>query len=269
LRTACGRTYLEIPGERAFVPGGENRKYIDTQVTKSLFDIGQYFNKIVSLATLEGDSNVNQIYLKLLKNISRSGSRSDKIGLENKFNSISQSIAQYTKFALMPNFELSQYNAVYDKAKSVNKLALEKILLPLLDSLEERMNALHSAKNLINAFHTTINEVLLDKSLDYRFGQGVSVFSMGMPLDPFSLSSGEKQLIIILSNLICKAESSSVIFIDEPEISLNIKWQRTFISMLENITAHSECQFYLATHSMEILGQHTDSIVNLNEQRNA
>lgn len=242
---------------------------LENQVSKSLFNIGQYFNRIVSLATIEGDSNVNQIYLKLLRNISKSQVAAADSLIDTKFRIISKEINEFVKFGLMPSLELAQYQDLYQKGNDSSKTALTKILAPLLTSLEERMSALKNPKTLIASYCKTINDVLLDKTLNYQYGQGVSITSGEEILSPSCLSSGEKQLVTILSSLICQAENSPIFFIDEPEISLNIKWQRNFINMLEKITIHSECQFFLATHSMEILGQYSKSIVNLNEQRHA
>jgi ABC-type glutathione transport system ATPase component len=51
--------------------------------------------------------------------------------------------------------------------------------------------------------------------------------------------------------------------IDEPEISLNIKWQRQLVQSLLEITNDASIQFILASHSIELLAQHRDCVVNL------
>ncbi|WP_368853758.1 AAA family ATPase [Vibrio parahaemolyticus] len=43
---------------------------------------------------------------------------------------------------------------------------------------------------------------------------------------------------------------------DEPEISLHIKWQDMFISALREI--NSDIQLILATHSPDIIGEYDD-----------
>ncbi|TOG85776.1 ATPase, partial [Vibrio parahaemolyticus] len=66
--------------------------------------------------------------------------------------------------------------------------------------------------------------------------------------------SGEMQLISIISNMIfCKNNNRGlVVIIDEPEISLHIKWQEIFIEVLEGIK--KDAQLILATHSPDIIG---------------
>ncbi|WP_101903945.1 AAA family ATPase [Vibrio azureus] len=71
------------------------------------------------------------------------------------------------------------------------------------------------------------------------------------------LSSGEKQLVIIIANMVFSRKNDiNSIIIDEPEISLHIKWQDMFISALREI--NSNIQLILATHSPDIIGEYDD-----------
>lgn len=63
----------------------------------------------------------------------------------------------------------------------------------------------------------------------------------------YQLSSGEKQLLIILLTVLCQDEAPSVLLLDEPEISLHLRWQYEFIEILRTLNPH--CQIILATHS--------------------
>jgi ABC-type glutathione transport system ATPase component len=51
--------------------------------------------------------------------------------------------------------------------------------------------------------------------------------------------------------------------IDEPEISLNVKWQRQLVQALLDITESANIQFIFASHSMELLAQHMSRVVKL------
>ena len=72
----------------------------------------------------------------------------------------------------------------------------------------------------------------------------------------YELSSGEKQLIIMLAHLALNKNSknnNSIFFIDEPELSLHISWQEIFVDAL--LTASPETQFIIATHAPAILAK--------------
>lgn len=71
----------------------------------------------------------------------------------------------------------------------------------------------------------------------------------------FNLSSGEKQLIILIAclSLLEEAKRSHVYIVDEPEVSLHITWQEKFIDAL--LAASPNTQFILATHSPFIIAR--------------
>ena len=64
------------------------------------------------------------------------------------------------------------------------------------------------------------------------------------------LSSGEKQLLLILTTVFLQEEKPNVLLMDEPEISLHIGWQDQLISILREL--NPKCQLILTTHSPNI-----------------
>jgi predicted ATPase len=67
------------------------------------------------------------------------------------------------------------------------------------------------------------------------------------------LSSGEKQMIILLGQIYL-SESKPILYVaDEPEISLHVKWQDKIVDAL--LTINPNAQFLLATHSPDVIGR--------------
>ncbi len=64
------------------------------------------------------------------------------------------------------------------------------------------------------------------------------------------LSSGEKQLLLILTTVFLQEEKPNILLLDEPEISLHITWQDKLISTLRYLNPN--CQLILTTHSPNI-----------------
>ena len=61
------------------------------------------------------------------------------------------------------------------------------------------------------------------------------------------LSSGEKQIVSLFSKLYLEGKEKSIVIIDEPELSLSIKWQQM---LLPDIMRSGNCSFLLTvTHS--------------------
>ncbi len=67
----------------------------------------------------------------------------------------------------------------------------------------------------------------------------------------YKLSSGEKQIIVMLAQLIF-GKKRPIFIIDEPELSLHLGWQEIFVKTI--IDASIDTQFILATHSPSIIG---------------
>jgi len=77
------------------------------------------------------------------------------------------------------------------------------------------------------------------------------------------LSSGEKQLLIILGEALLQQEKAVIYIADEPELSLHVKWQETLTSSISRLNSNSQIIF--ATHSPDIVGGHNDKIINMED----
>ena len=66
------------------------------------------------------------------------------------------------------------------------------------------------------------------------------------------LSAGEKQLLLILLKVFLLGKIPAIVFMDEPEISLHIRWQREIIDAIRKL--NPEAQLFISTHSPSIFG---------------
>ena len=60
-----------------------------------------------------------------------------------------------------------------------------------------------------------------------------------------------------------QAAAASIFIIDEPEISLNVKWQRKLGDTLLKFAKGRNVQFILASHSIELLSGHGKNVFKL------
>lgn len=70
-------------------------------------------------------------------------------------------------------------------------------------------------------------------------------------LSPYKLSSGEKQMLVILLTVLVRDGSHCVLFMDEPEASLHIEWQQKLIGMIRRLNPN--LQLILTTHSPAVI----------------
>lgn len=73
----------------------------------------------------------------------------------------------------------------------------------------------------------------------------------GEKLSPYILSSGEKQMLLILLTVLTEDRQPHVLFMDEPEASLHFEWQKSLISMVRELNPHA--QVLLTTHSPALI----------------
>ncbi len=67
----------------------------------------------------------------------------------------------------------------------------------------------------------------------------------------YQLSSGEKQILVILLTTLIQDNKPAIIFMDEPEISLHFDWQKKLIQYIRALNPN--VQIILATHSPAII----------------
>ena len=80
---------------------------------------------------------------------------------------------------------------------------------------------------------------------EIRFSQ------IGETLVSYQLSSGEKQMLAILLTVLVEDEQPYVLFMDEPEVSLHIEWQKRLIDLIVELNPH--VQIILTTHSPAVI----------------
>jgi predicted ATPase len=67
-----------------------------------------------------------------------------------------------------------------------------------------------------------------------------------------SLSSGEKQILLMLVEIQRRIRQGSIVLIDEPEIHLHPRWQRLVVRALSDLCNTYNAQLIMTTHSQEI-----------------
>lgn len=88
------------------------------------------------------------------------------------------------------------------------------------------------------------------KRIDRRSNE-LSFIQYDEPLQPYLLSSGEKQMLVILLTALTEDRQPYVLFMDEPEASLHFEWQKRLITMVRDL--NPAAQIILTTHSPAVI----------------
>lgn len=135
------------------------------------------------------------------------------------------------------DYQVNIGNRIIDALQSVNGEAADaaqRISAPkkLFQDMLDRLFA-ETGKKIIR----TENEI--------RFSQ------IGETLLPYQLSSGEKQMLAILLTVLVEDCRPYVLFMDEPEVSLHVDWQKELIDLI--LQLNPNVQIILTTHSPAVI----------------
>lgn len=114
-------------------------------------------------------------------------------------------------------------------------------------------------------FYDIVDHLFSDtKKSIIRTENEIRFLQMDEMLQPYQLSSGEKQMLVILLTVLVEDQKPYVLFMDEPEVSLHIEWQKQLISTI--IEINPNVQMILTTHSPAvIMDGWTDKVTEVNE----
>ena len=115
-----------------------------------------------------------------------------------------------------------------------------------------------------NSFINIMNKMLVRKQiLISATSDLVATNDRRDDLSIFNLSSGEKQLLILLGEALLQNHSTCVYIADEPELSLHLKWQERIIPSI--LSLNENAQMIVATHSPDIIGSYVKNVVNMKD----
>jgi ABC-type glutathione transport system ATPase component len=113
-------------------------------------------------------------------------------------------------------------------------------------------------QDMIDCLFTETGKKIIRTENEIRFSQ------IGETLMPYQLSSGEKQILVILLTVLVEDSCPYVLFMDEPEVSLHIDWQQQLIDLI--LELNPNIQIILTTHSPAmIMNGWTDKVAEVSD----
>ena len=126
-------------------------------------------------------------------------------------------------------------------------------MIEMLSDNDEKVRAKAATLSIAKRrFQDMIDELFsyTRKKID-RKRNDIAFYQDGELLFPYKLSSGEKQMLVILLTVLVQDNSHCVLFMDEPEASLHIEWQQKLIAMIRELNPN--VQIILTTHSPAVI----------------
>ncbi|MFF9542704.1 AAA family ATPase [Streptomyces albidoflavus] len=138
------------------------------------------------------------------------------------------------------------------------------VLWTYLRDTEDKLSTFNDILDRVSLLRDVVNSRFLFKTLEIDGNQGFKITDDNdKELDLASLSSGEQHELVLTYDLLFNTEPGALVLIDEPEISLHVSWQKTFMRDLQRIAELVKFRTIIATHSPQIAGKWADRMVVL------
>lgn len=276
--------YISYPGNdtnqlskisRLKILGRKQHLEENDELDDAIRNLENWIRKKVLIGSRKGDQNTNVIYSEIVKRITSSNANivdveQKALELKKQLKNIRTRSSSFYKNGLLSQVDSKHIEEVLVNSRTKEKLkAIYSVIEPYAEGLQSKLDSLQEIQELILLFTKSVNSYFTNKKLIYHLSTGFRLKFMGRedPLDFKMLSSGERQLLLLFCYIITASEEATIFIIDEPEISLNIKWQRRLGATLSEFARGRNVQFILATHSIELLSGHEENVCKLINQK--
>ena len=241
----------------------------ESTLMESIHRTEQALNREVMRASSAGETDARQVYVDILNTIASANAPEREASVEEArkitkdLQRLGSTSRNFERFGLGSAMNVEALSESLESANPTTLPVVVQLLSSFLEGQEARLNAHQNIYELINSFVNTINGYFSDKSVEFNVFDGLTIALPNGTLRPDRLSSGEQHLLLLFLNVITPSRRSPLFIIDEPELSLNIKWQRNLVDSLLGLGGTSKCQFLMATHSIELLTKHMEHVHRL------
>jgi len=249
---------------------------VDQKIDELNNSLLRYFALLQKKASEESESFQRFIFLSLLADESQEelfkvlysiNSENEKKLLKDIFSEFKLPERTYSK-KMDRHFE-SYENSMkkFDETKKIDIndatfLTGTRRIHGVVQKWNELINKQKEIYKFRDTFLEVVNSLLQRKKLIISDRNDLQIKTESGKIFPLkNLSSGEKQLIIILGESLLQLSTPHVYIADEPELSLHVAWQEKLVSSLKAINPNSQIVF--ATHSPDIVGRYSNSVIQI------
>lgn len=144
------------------------------------------------------------------------------------------------------DLQLYQLQRKYlDYQVNIGNRIIEQLQAGNMDAAQQLSEKKKRFQDIVDELFVETGKRIIRTENEIRFTQ------IGEQLMPYQLSSGEKQMLIILLTVLVEDNLPYVLFMDEPEVSLHIEWQKRLIDLC--LELNPNIQIILTTHSPAVI----------------
>lgn len=272
-------SWLSIHRTTMMTERGEDSSYEST-VDKKLDDISNQFVRYFSALAQQGsillENFQQEIFLSLLVrgDITKALRETTQLDISNEQEALVDIFRQFsleeTAYTQRVNRHYEVLRKAQGKLNGKEKLSLEETATLLatmrIHTVVKKWNSLVSRRAEIfeprRTFVDILNGMFQRKAIEItEENELIAKSDSGKRLGPTHLSSGEKQLLIILGEALLQEKRPQIYIADEPELSLHVDWQEQLVDNLRQVNPNA--QVFVATHSPDIVSSYGNNVFDM------
>ena len=150
-----------------------------------------------------------------------------------------------------------------DENVAISEIGKNSLLKKLIVNMSNELNQESEYIQAINRLTEIFNEYIgPDKYLKISEEEALIGFHSSNETHRISaLSSGERHLLVLLTIFVIEGNRRQIFMVDEPELSLNMIWQRKLLPLLSELAPKAE--IIVASHSPSIAKANSNYLVEL------
>jgi len=237
---------------------GKLAKKVKNFIKEAQVDYRKYFSS-------EGP----ELFPRIIKRLKNPGKVIPKINdLIKRLSIIKSSEPEMARFGL--NMNISDIDQLTDLLATDDLSTQNPAAIAALEAYVETLESKHQERDLIanrlKKFEEIVDVFFEGKKFNVDFNKGFRILTADEnEIDEFHLSSGEYHLLYMMVTALVSTRSGTTIAIDEPELSLHVKWQRKLIKSLSECASGASPIFIFATHSPTIGAEYNNKWIKLDE----
>lgn len=246
---------------------------VETKLDELSGEFTRYFSKLKEQEDSKTEKFQKAVFLSLLP-------AKNDIFPENDFQDEKESLEQiFSSLGLLSkesqkSIDLQFKNLHYARESIRSKKPIEGNIFTSLFAAQRIHDVVKAWQQLLDekreifrdrdSFLVVLNSLLIKKNLRINSENVLEAWTdEGQLLRSRDLSSGEKQLLIVLGEALLHREGPWIYIADEPELSLHINWQLQLVDSVKTINPNSQIVF--ATHSPEIVSTYDNKVFHMED----
>jgi predicted ATPase len=252
---------------------------VDKKLEELSNNLVRLFSQLSEKATILLEDFQKAVFLSLLsdKDVGEIGSRLKKLDVGEERHSLEEI---YSQFGLRANqyksrtekhftslekglrkFSKNEPLTLDDLAALTGTIRIHAVVEDWIH-LQEKRKEIFSPKD---TFISILNSLVVRKLFFVNEKNELSVKTAeNRPFRLFQLSSGEKQLLIVLGEALLQEGNPWIYIADEPELSLHVTWQESLVRNLKSINPNAQILF--ATHSPDIVSCYSNHVLDMEKE---